>query len=273
MDGAESGVGAVCGRWAAAVALTRKMATGAGAGAGSGPGGEGKRGGRGRAGRNVASSGAKRPGPNGVLRGVPREPLREEPKMRYAGFDNPNSREFTPYPYQHIMRVNRVVNVTKGGRRQSFNALVVLGNMRGSAGFGFGKGTDVRAAVKRAFSDAHKNVIYVDMYNGRTVNHELFYKYGASKVLIRPQRKDGPYRAGRPYLPVLEAFGFKEVSIKTHGSRNMLNVLKAIWNALARHRSAEDVARARGKTLVDVSGAHPDPRKRRLDPNAHFYEL
>ena len=214
--------------------------------------------------------GVQRPGSGGILRGVPREIIREEPKMRYAGYDNPNTREFTPYPYQHIMRVDRVVNVTKGGRRQSFRALVVVGNMRGSAGYGSGKGNDVKSAIKRAFSDAARKVIYVDMYNGRTLNHECYYKHGGSKVLLRPQRKDGPYRAGRPYLPVMEAFGFKELSIKIHGSRNMINVVKAIWNALARHRSAEDVARARGKTIVDISGR--DPRKQRLDPNAHFYE-
>lgn len=164
------------------------------------------------------------------------------------------------------MKVNRVVNVTKGGRRQSYNALVVIGNRRGSAGFGFGKGLQPENALAIAFRDAERNVVFVDMENKRTVNQELRYKYRSTRVIIRPQAPGGPLTCGRPYLPVLEAFGFREGSIKLHGSRNMLNAIKAIWNALARHQSVEDVQRARGRTMINVSRNVPDLRRARRGP-------
>lgn len=154
---------------------------------------------------------------------------------------------------EKVVFINRVAKTVKGGRNMRFSALVVVGNENGIVGTGIGKATEVPEAIRKGIEDAKKNLISVSLV-GNTVPHEIVGEYGAGKVLIMPAPEGTGILAGGPVRAVLELAGLKDVRAKSLGSHNSRNMVNATFDALSKLRTAEDIARLRGKNVEEILG-------------------
>lgn len=152
---------------------------------------------------------------------------------------------------EHVVNVNRVTKVTKGGKRFAFSAFVVTGNKQGKIGIALGKSREVSQAISKATNKARKNLIEVPM-RGATVPYEVVGKHGACKVIIRPASKGTGKIAGGAVRAILDAVGIEDVLTKSLGSNNAQNVAKATLNALAQLRSVQKLAHMRGMTVTEM---------------------
>jgi len=130
-----------------------------------------------------------------------------------------------------VVNIGRVTKVVKGGRRFRFNALMVVGNKKGTVGYGFGKAKEVPDAIKKAVEDAFKNLVTVDL-KGTTIAHDIEVKYNASKIILKPAKAGTGVKAGGAARPVLELAGIKDILSKQLGSTNSSNVVRATIKAL-----------------------------------------
>lgn len=144
-----------------------------------------------------------------------------------------------------VVAINRCTTVTKGGKSLSFSALVVAGDGQGQVGFGFGKARDVPSAVTKASKDARKNMANV-LLKGDTIPHEVWGRYSASRVYMRPAAPGTGIKAGAAARAVLELSGVRNILTKCYGSRNPMNVVKATLEGLKGLRSIEEVNSLRG---------------------------
>ena len=127
---------------------------------------------------------------------------------------------------EKLVSLNRVAKVTKGGRTFSFAAVVVVGDGKRQVGQGLGKAREVSEAIAKAVKDAEKNLIKVPVLNG-TIPHEAHGKYDAGRVLIKPAAHGTGVIAGGPVRALCDACGIKDILVKSLGSGNPINVLKA----------------------------------------------
>lgn len=151
----------------------------------------------------------------------------------------------------HVVSVRRVTKVTKGGKRFSFSAFVVSGDKQGKVGVGRGKSKEVSQAIAKATNQARKHMIEVAVRN-TSVPYEVHGKHGASRVIIRPASKGTGNIAGGAVRAILAAVGIEDALTKALGSTNGQNVAKATLNALAKLRSAQSLAKQRGKTIKEL---------------------
>lgn len=152
---------------------------------------------------------------------------------------------------ERVVKIRRCAAVVKGGRRFSFNALVVVGDKNGRVSCGYGKANEVPPAVEKAAKDAQetlKRQARVTM-KGETIPHRVIGKFGASKVILIPAGPGTGVKAGPGVRDVLECCGIHNILTKTHGSTNPLNLVKATIEGLLQLRSREEVAALRGVTL------------------------
>lgn len=171
-------------------------------------------------------------------RGNPRERERERGGPEYI--------ETTVY-------VNRVAKVVKGGRRFSFNAIVCVGDGVGRVGIGLGKSNEISDAIRKAGESAKRSMIRVPLMGG-TIPYQVFGKFGAGKVILKPATPGTGVIAGGAVRAIMESAGVRDVLAKSLGSNNPHNLIKATMTALQQLESAKDVAKRRGISINQLFG-------------------
>jgi len=152
---------------------------------------------------------------------------------------------------ERVVKIRRCAAVVKGGRRFSFNALVVVGDRNGRVAWGYGKANEVPPAVEKAAKDAQetlKRQRKVQM-RGDSIPHRVVGRFGGSRVILVPAGPGTGVKAGPGVRDVLEACGIHNILTKTHGSTNPINLVKATIQGLLELRTREEVARLRGVSL------------------------
>lgn len=168
---------------------------------------------------------------------------------------------------ERVVQVNRVAKVVKGGRRFSFAAVVVVGDMHDVVGIGHGKAREVPLAIQKAIEDAKKNLFRVPKHNS-TITHQVLGRHGAGRVFLKPASPGTGVIAGGPVRAVLELAGINDILSKSLGSSNPMNLLPATVDALKSLRRPEDIAESRGKTIAQVFGLADNRRSTTIAADA-----
>lgn len=154
---------------------------------------------------------------------------------------------------EKMVAVNRVTKVVKGGRNFRFAALMVVGDGAGRIGTGIGKATEIPEAIRKGVDDAKKHLITVPL-QGTTLPHETVGLFGTTKIVLMPAPEGTGVIAGGPARAVLELCGVKDIRTKSYGTNNPINTVKATLEGLKALRTAEQVAKLRGKTVEEILG-------------------
>ena len=153
---------------------------------------------------------------------------------------------------EHLVSVNRVAKVVKGGRRFGFAAIVVAGDASGRVGYGTGKAKEVPSAIKKATEDAKKNLIRVSLKDSRTIHHDVIGNFGAGHVIMRSAPPGTGIIAGGPMRAIFDSLGVKDIVAKSVGSTNPHNMIKATFNAFKNMASPKSIAAKRSKKISEI---------------------
>ena len=169
--------------------------------------------------------------------------------MAYNKTPNNEAPEFI----EKVVYLNRVSKTVKGGRVMKFSALVVVGDGKGTVGYGLGKAAEVSEAILKGIADAKKNMVKISLA-GDTIPHDVIGIFGAGTVLLKPAPEGTGVIAGGAVRAVVEAAGIKDIRTKCLRSNNANNVVAAAFEGLRSMRSPEEVARIRGKSVEEIIG-------------------
>src|SRR6202163_3413709 len=150
-----------------------------------------------------------------------------------------------------VVRVNRVSKVVKGGRKFSFSALIVVGDMNGRVGAGIGKAKEVTEAIRKGMDVAKRNMITVPMV-GTTIPHEVRLKWGAAKIMLKPAAPGTGVISGGAMRAVIETAGIKDILTKSHGTNKPINTVRATLAALQQLKTAQQIAELRAKEFEQI---------------------
>ena len=168
-------------------------------------------------------------------------------------YNRASEKENAPEMIERVVYLNRVSKTVKGGRVMKFSALVVVGDGKGTVGYGLGKAAEVSEAILKGIANAKKNLQKVTL-SGTTIPHEVIGVYGAGKVLLKPAAVGTGVIAGGAVRAVMEAVGISNIRTKCLRSNNPQNVVKATMQGLLSLRGPEEVARIRGKSVEEIVG-------------------
>ena len=166
---------------------------------------------------------------------------------------NKSNENNAPELIEKVVYLNRVSKTVKGGRVMKFSALVVVGDGKGTVGYGLGKAAEVSEAILKGIANAKKNLQKVVLAE-TTIPHEVIGIFGAGKVLLKPAPVGTGVLAGGPVRAVLECAGIKDIRAKSLRSNNPINVTAATFAGLCGLTDAESVAAKRGKTVAEILG-------------------
>ena len=163
-----------------------------------------------------------------------------------------NKTNEAPELIEKVVYLNRVSKTVKGGRVMKFSALVVVGDGKGTVGYGLGKAAEVSEAILKGIADAKKNMTKVALAAHGTIPHEVTGIFGAGKVLMRPAPEGTGVIAGGAVRAVMEAVGITNITARCLRSNNPQNVVKATMEGLKSLRSPEQIAAIRGKSVEEI---------------------
>ena len=168
-------------------------------------------------------------------------------------YNRASEKDNAPEMIERVVYLNRVSKTVKGGRVMKFSALVVVGDGKGTVGYGLGKAAEVSEAILKGIANAKKNLQKVALAE-TTIPHEVIGIFGAGKVLLKPAPVGTGVLAGGAVRAVMEAAGISNIRAKCLRSNNPQNVVKATMQGLLSLRGPEEVARIRGKSVEEIVG-------------------
>lgn len=168
-------------------------------------------------------------------------------------YNRASEKDNAPEMIERVVYLNRVSKTVKGGRVMKFSALVVVGDGKGTVGYGLGKAAEVSEAILKGIANAKKNLQKVVLAE-TTIPHEVIGIFGAGKVLLKPAPVGTGVLAGGAVRAVMEAAGISNIRAKCLRSNNPQNVVSATFEGLKSLRGPEEVARIRGKSVDEILG-------------------
>lgn len=166
-------------------------------------------------------------------------------------YNRASEKDNAPEMIDRVVYLNRVSKTVKGGRVMKFSALVVVGDGKGTVGYGLGKASEVSEAILKGIANAKKNLQKVVLAE-TTIPHEVIGIFGAGKVLLKPAPVGTGVLAGGAVRAVMEAAGISNIRAKCLRSNNPQNVVSATMQGLKSMRSAAQVAAVRGKAVEEL---------------------
>ena len=166
---------------------------------------------------------------------------------------NKSNENNAPELIEKVVYLNRVSKTVKGGRVMKFSALVVVGDGKGTVGYGVGEGGGGSEGILKGIADAKKNMVKITLA-GSTIPHEVIGIFGAGSVLLKPAPEGTGVIAGGAVRAVMEAVGIRNICAKCLRSNNPQNVVKATMQGLESLRGPEQVAAIRGKSVEEIVG-------------------
>lgn len=156
--------------------------------------------------------------------------------------------------HELVVSVDRVSQVTKGGRHFSYRVIMLVGDGKGYIGYGMATHDEVGEAKIKASKRAKSklNARYVDLYEGRTIYYSVWGKFNSTKVFLKPAVPGTGVIAGGAVRKICNIVGITDIVAKSYYSSKSHNVIRAVLDALESICLPKFIANKRGKTLTEV---------------------